>query len=92
VGRHFAEIAVNERLPMMPPCEVERIELTPEQRAWAERVEPLWRRAHAIVARQPELDVSDVFHALRNLERTPAQRLRRALGHGRHRHLVRRSH
>jgi hypothetical protein len=29
--------------------------------------------------------VSDVFHALRNLERTPTQRLRRALGHGRNR-------
>ena len=62
---------------------MERDDLTPEQRAWAERVEPLWRRAHSIVARQPELDVSDVFHALRNLERTPAQRLQRALSHAR---------
>jgi hypothetical protein len=64
---------------------MERDELTSEQLSWAERVEPLWRRAHAIVALQPELDVSDVFHALRNLERTPTQRLRRALKHGRNR-------
>jgi hypothetical protein len=64
---------------------MDALELTQEQRAWAERMEPLWRRAHAIVAERPDLDVSDVFHALRNLERTPAQRLRRALGHARNR-------
>jgi hypothetical protein len=78
-----------QRLLTGPACEkvdlMERTELTTEQRAWAERVEPLWRRAHAIVACRPDLDVSDVFHALRNLERTPTQRLRRALGHGRNR-------
>ena len=72
--------AAREKLGLM-----ERTELTSEQLAWAERVEPLWRRAHAIVAHRPELDVSDVFHALRNLERTPTQRLRRALSHGRNR-------
>jgi hypothetical protein len=58
-------------------------QLSAEQRAFAERMEPLWRRAHAIVARHPELDVSDVFHTLVNLQRTPAERLRRGLLHGR---------
>ena len=80
---------MRERLLIRPACEkvslMERTELTSEQLAWAERVEPLWRRAHAIVEHRPDLDVSDVFHALRNLERTPAQRLRRALGHDRNR-------
>jgi hypothetical protein len=58
-------------------------ELSPEQRAFVTEVEPLWRRAHEIVATRPELDVSDVFHALRNLQRTPSERLRRALEYGR---------
>jgi hypothetical protein len=62
---------------------VELDELTPEQRAFVARTEPLWERAYRIVAKHPELDVSDVFHALRNLERTPSERLRRALTHGR---------
>lgn len=60
-------------------------DLTPEQRALVARMEPLWRRAHAIVADRPDLDVGDVFHALRNLERTPSERLRRALIHDRRR-------
>jgi len=60
-------------------------DLTAEQRALVERMEPLWRRAHAIAARQPSLDVSDVFHVLCNLQRTPSDRLRRALAHGRRR-------
>jgi hypothetical protein len=59
-------------------------DLTPDERAWVDKVEPLWRRAHRIVSRHPELDVSDVFHVLRNLERSPAERLRRALTYGRH--------
>jgi hypothetical protein len=56
---------------------------SPEQRALAEQLEPLWRRAYAIVARHPELDVSDVFHTLVNLKRSPSERLRRGLFHGR---------
>jgi hypothetical protein len=64
---------------------VELAELTLEQRALVERMEPLWRRAHAIVREHPQLDVGDVFHALRNLERTPSERLRRALTHARRR-------
>ena len=31
---------------------MERTELTSEQRAWAERVEPLWQRARASLAGQ----------------------------------------
>jgi hypothetical protein len=58
-------------------------ELTAEERAWVECDEAIWRRAHAIVARRPELDVSDVYHALVNLERPPAERLARGLAHGR---------
>ena len=56
--------------------------LTPEQRAWLDKIEPLWARAHRIAARNPGVDVSDVFHVLRNLQRPPAERLRRALSYG----------
>ena len=59
---------------------------TAEQRAWLERDEELWRRAYAIVSASPrgaELDVGDVYHAIVNLERTPAERLARGLAHGR---------
>jgi hypothetical protein len=52
-----------------------RSELTPEQRAWLEHDNELWRRAYAIVARHPGMDVSDVHHVLRNLERSPEERL-----------------
>lgn len=58
-------------------------ELTPEQRAWLEDDERLWRRAHAIVEHQPHLDVSDVYHALVNLRREPGERLARGLAHAR---------
>ncbi len=53
--------------------------LTSEQRAWLNHSEALWRRAHAIVSREPHLDVGDVYHALRALELPPAERLRRGL-------------
>jgi hypothetical protein len=52
---------------------------TAEQRDWIERVEPLWRRAHAIAAKNPRLDVSDVFHVLFGWNDPPSTRLRRAL-------------
>jgi len=57
--------------------------LTPEQRAWVVRDEKRWRRAHEIAQANPGLDVSGVYHVLRNLEKTPTQRLRAALHHGR---------
>lgn len=65
---------------------MELADLTAEQRAWLERDEELWRRAHAIVSATPRgaaLDVGDVYHAVVNLERTPAERLARGLAHGR---------
>ena len=54
-------------------------DLTPEQRAWVVHSEALWRKAHGIVSTRPDLDVGDVYHALRTLELPPAERLRRGL-------------
>jgi hypothetical protein len=54
-------------------------DLTSDQRAWVEHSAQLWDRAHAIVNGRPDLDVSDVYHALRTLELPPAERLRRGL-------------
>lgn len=53
--------------------------LTNDQRAWVSHSAELWRRAHAIVERRPDLDVGDVYHALRTLELPPVERLRRGL-------------
>ena len=57
--------------------------LTPAEREWLIADEGLWQRAHRIVAQNPELDVSDVYHTLRNFQRSPQERLRRGLRHGR---------
>ena len=57
--------------------------LSNQQRAWVEHDERLWERANEIVASRPELDVQGVYHVLRNLERSPSERLRRALSFGR---------
>jgi len=54
-------------------------DLTPEQRAWVVHSEALWRKAHGIASTRPDLDVGDVYHALRSLELPPAERLRRGL-------------
>ena len=53
------------------------------QRAWLIADELLWRRAHEIVRLHPQLDPSGVYHTLNNLRRSPAERLRRGLAHGR---------
>ena len=53
--------------------------LTSDQRAWVSHSAELWRRAHAIVEGRPDLDVGDVYHALRTLELPPAERLWRGL-------------
>lgn len=58
--------------------------LAPEQRDWAERDLQLRDRADTIAARIGA-DSRDVYHLLRNLERTPLERLRRGLIHGRRR-------
>jgi hypothetical protein len=59
--------------------EDESTELTAEQRAWALHSEALWREAQAIAASHPDRDVGNVYHALRNLELSPAERLERGL-------------
>lgn len=57
--------------------------LTRDELAWLERDEGRWRRAHEIAARHPGMDVSGVYRVLRNLEKSPSERLRAALRHGR---------
>ena len=57
-------------------------ELDPGEQQEVVRDEARWRRAHEIVRKHPHLDVSDVHHTLVNLERTPEERLRRGLTHG----------
>jgi hypothetical protein len=54
-------------------------DLTSDQLAWLLHSEALWREAHAIVSEQPTLDPGDVYHALRALELSPTERLRRGL-------------
>lgn len=56
--------------------------LTPEQREWAQHSERLWQRAHAVAASSPGIDAGDVYHALRCLELTPAERLKQGLSRG----------
>ena len=54
-------------------------DLTLDQLTWALHSEELRRKAHAIVSNRPDLDAGDVYHALRTLELSPAERLRRGL-------------
>jgi len=58
-------------------------DLTAAERDWIEADELRWRRAHEIAARNPGIDVGGVYHVLRNLERSPAERLRRGLAFAR---------
>ncbi|MFI5302431.1 MAG: hypothetical protein ACHREM_30430 [Polyangiales bacterium] len=58
--------------------------LNSEQRADFDRLQALHARA-AEIAAQLGFDESDVFHTLQQLERTPTERLRRGLAHGRRR-------
>jgi hypothetical protein len=53
--------------------------LTDDQRAWILHSEALWRKAQEIVGENPNHDVGNVYHALRNLELPPAERLHRGL-------------
>lgn len=62
-----------------------RATLNADGEAWVRHSEALWREAHAIVVACPELDAGDVYHALRSLELTPPERLRRGLTRVRHR-------
>jgi hypothetical protein len=57
-------------------------ELTADEHSWIARDNLRWERAHAIATRF-NVDVGGVYHVLRNLEKTPSQRLREGLRHGR---------
>ena len=57
--------------------------LTPEERAWIVEDEKRWRRAYAIAAEHRGTDAGGIYRVLRNLEKTPTERLRAGLMHGR---------
>jgi hypothetical protein len=57
--------------------------LTPAERAWLIADEQRWRRAQRIAERHPGVDAGGVYRVLRNLEKTPTERLRAGLAHGR---------
>ncbi|MBK7399501.1 MAG: hypothetical protein IPJ34_25385 [Myxococcales bacterium] len=62
--------------------EQELSQLSASERAWAERQLAL-RAEAAELATRLQLDAGDVFHILRHLERSPAERLAIGLRHGR---------
>jgi hypothetical protein len=55
--------------------------LSPDERAWVERELTLRARARELAVRL-ELDVTDVHHQLKQLQRSPAERLKRGLALG----------
>jgi len=57
--------------------------LTAEERAWVARDEAHRKKALALAERNPGVDVDGIYRVLRNLEKTPTERLRAALYHGR---------
>jgi len=57
--------------------------LSASEREWLIRDEKRWQRAHEIAQGHAGLDVGGVYHVLRNLEKTPSERLRAALQHAR---------
>jgi hypothetical protein len=59
-------------------------ELTPEQLQWLEQDLSLRQQAAAL-ARELGRDESDVYHQLKQLRRSPRERLRIGLEHGRRR-------
>jgi hypothetical protein len=67
------------------PLFAEEIEqLTPAQRQWLEEDLRLRRRA-ASLSRELLEDEGDVYHQLKQLRRSPTERLRLGLNHGRSR-------
>jgi hypothetical protein len=58
-------------------------DLDDEQRAWVSHTRKLWARAYDIARVHPDLDAGDIYHALRCLELSPAERLARGLARGR---------
>jgi hypothetical protein len=65
------------------PVATADVTLSPAEQAWLEADEALWQRAHRIQLANPALDVGDLYHTLRNFQRSPAERLRRGLRDGR---------
>jgi hypothetical protein len=57
--------------------------LREDERAWLVKDERRWWMAHEIAARHPDLDTGGIYRVLRNLEKTPTERLRAGLRHGR---------
>jgi hypothetical protein len=57
-------------------------DLTAEERAWLVEDERRWQRAQRIAERHPGVDVGGIYRVLRNLEKSPSERLRAALQHG----------
>jgi hypothetical protein len=57
------------------------VALAADDQAWLDHDEELWRRAQVIARRHPGIDVSGIHHVLRNLERSPEERLARGLRH-----------
>ncbi|MBX3232850.1 MAG: hypothetical protein KIT84_42490 [Labilithrix sp.] len=60
----------------------QRDDLTPEQERWLVEDERVRSEARALAA-SLALDPHDVYRVLKQLERSPAERLRRGLAHGR---------
>ncbi len=57
--------------------------LSAQDQAWIARDEKRWQNAQRIAERNPSVDVDGIYRVLRNLEKTPTERLRAALYHGR---------
>ncbi|MBA3394422.1 MAG: hypothetical protein H0T89_17385 [Deltaproteobacteria bacterium] len=68
---------------LSPEMRAEFDALPREHREWLIQDELLWQRAHAIAGRA-SVDVSGVYHVLRNLQKSPSERLRAGLHHGRY--------
>ena len=64
------------------PSSAEPSELSPEESAWVERDQALRSEAARIAARIAR-DPEDIYRTLKQLARTPTERLRLGLRHGR---------
>jgi hypothetical protein len=58
--------------------------LASEDERWLAKGRALWLETTEIAAHSPDVDLSGVYHVLWNLERSPSERLRRGLQHGRY--------
>ena len=63
----------------------DRANLLEREDEWWRHSEALWREAHALADAATGIDAGDVYHALRCLELSPTERLRRGLTRVRHR-------